>query len=138
MANGTIAFDTLQTSGQITGTAKSLDTDYVVSAIPKVVGGYNQESSEKLGIGADGSSRYSLNISSYTDSATSIVTGTFTNAFGDLEYITVGTSRGDDCQLNVETGTSGNNTTSKRDTRVFIGGSESDRVHYFTHIGDLA
>ena len=30
MANGTIAFDTLSTSGQITGTAKSLDTDYVV------------------------------------------------------------------------------------------------------------
>ncbi len=28
MANGTIAFDTLQTSGQITGTAKSVDTDY--------------------------------------------------------------------------------------------------------------
>ena len=28
MANGTIAFDTLSTSGQITGTAKSLDTDY--------------------------------------------------------------------------------------------------------------
>ena len=30
MANGTIAFDTLSTSGQITGTAKS-DTDYVVN-----------------------------------------------------------------------------------------------------------
>ena len=29
MANGTIAFDTLSTSGQISGTAKSLDTDYL-------------------------------------------------------------------------------------------------------------
>ena len=29
MANGTIAFDTLSTSGQITGTAKSVDTDYL-------------------------------------------------------------------------------------------------------------
>ena len=37
MANGTIAFDTLSTSGQITGTAKSLDTDYFVSGIAKVV-----------------------------------------------------------------------------------------------------
>ena len=36
MANGTIAFDTLQTSGQITGTAKSVDTDYVVNGSAKV------------------------------------------------------------------------------------------------------
>ena len=35
MANGTIAFDTLSTSGQITGTAKSVDTDYVVSGSAK-------------------------------------------------------------------------------------------------------
>ena len=35
MANGTIAFDTLSTSGQITGTAKSLDTDYVVNGSSK-------------------------------------------------------------------------------------------------------
>ena len=31
MANGTIAFDTLQTSGQIIKTTKSVDTDYVVN-----------------------------------------------------------------------------------------------------------
>ena len=36
MANGTIAFDTLSTSGQITGTAKSVDTDYVVNGSAKV------------------------------------------------------------------------------------------------------
>ena len=35
MANGTIAFDTLSTSGQISGTAKSLDTDFVVSGSAK-------------------------------------------------------------------------------------------------------
>jgi hypothetical protein len=35
MANGTIAFDTLSTSGQISGTAKSLDTDYVVNGSSK-------------------------------------------------------------------------------------------------------
>ncbi len=33
MANGTIAFDTLSTSGQISGTAKSVDTDYLASGI---------------------------------------------------------------------------------------------------------
>jgi hypothetical protein len=35
MANGTIAFDTLSTSGQISGTAKSIDTDYVVNGSAK-------------------------------------------------------------------------------------------------------
>ena len=35
MANGTIAFDTLSTSGQIQGTAKSVDTDFIVSGSPK-------------------------------------------------------------------------------------------------------
>ena len=36
MANGTIAFDTLSTSGQISGTAKSVDTDYVVNGSAKL------------------------------------------------------------------------------------------------------
>ena len=35
MANGTIAFDTLSTSGQISGTAKSVDTDYLASGSAK-------------------------------------------------------------------------------------------------------
>lgn len=35
MANGTIAFDTLQTSGQITGTARSVDTDYLLNGSAK-------------------------------------------------------------------------------------------------------
>ena len=38
MANGTIAFDTLSTSGQITGTAKSVDTDYVVNGSAEELG----------------------------------------------------------------------------------------------------
>ena len=36
MANGTIAFDTLQTSGQISGTAKSVDADYLAYGSAKV------------------------------------------------------------------------------------------------------
>ena len=35
MANGTIAFDTLSTSGQISGTAESVDTDYIVKGSAK-------------------------------------------------------------------------------------------------------
>ena len=31
MTNGTIAFDTLSTSGQISGTAKSIDTDFLLN-----------------------------------------------------------------------------------------------------------
>ena len=35
MANGTIAFDTLSTSGQISGTARSVDTEYIVKGSAK-------------------------------------------------------------------------------------------------------
>jgi hypothetical protein len=118
--------------------AGNITTTNVQQGLPKVVGGYNQESSELLGITADGSTRFGLNVSSYNDAATSIVTTTFTNPFSDLEYITVGTSRGDRRTLNVETGTSGNNTTSKRDTRCYNNSGEADSVHYFTHFGELA
>jgi len=58
MANGTIAFDTLSTSGQITGTAKSVDTDYLASGI-KVWINYQQAAAFTI--------HESLNISSVTD-----------------------------------------------------------------------
>ena len=61
MANGTIAFDTLQTSGQITGTAKSLDTDYVVNGSAKVLG---QKNTAGTSIDA------TLNVSSLDDDGT--------------------------------------------------------------------
>ena len=41
MANGTIAFDTLSTSGQISGTAKSVDTDYLAYGSAKVWYGFD-------------------------------------------------------------------------------------------------
>jgi len=64
MANGTIAFDTLQTSGQITGTAKSVDTDYVVNGSAKTVLTYEGD--------GDMTIFNSLNVSSVTDHATGI------------------------------------------------------------------
>ena len=78
MANGTIAFDTLQTSGQITGTAKSVDTDYVVNGSAKAWS--NHDMSGKT-------ARVSLNIASYTDNATGDHSLTLTNAFGSANYV---------------------------------------------------
>jgi len=80
MANGTVAFDTLQTSGQITGTAKSLDTDYVVNG------------SAKARINFDGTSsgttiRDSFNISSSTDNAAGVYTITLSNAMSSTNTI---------------------------------------------------
>ena len=73
MANGTIAFDTLSTSGQISGTAKSLDTDYVVSGVPKVwinLNGTTFGIRESLGISSaddDAAGDYGINFSSNFD-----------------------------------------------------------------------
>ena len=58
MANGTIAFDTLSTSGQISGTAKSVDTDYLASGV-KVWCNHEQAASYII--------HDSLNVSSVTD-----------------------------------------------------------------------
>jgi len=78
MANGTIAFDTLSTSGQITGTAKSLDTDYVVNG------------SAKCWWQVDGTGtpafHGSFNCSSLADTATGKPTITLTNAMADTNF----------------------------------------------------
>jgi hypothetical protein len=72
MANGTIAFDTLQTSGQITGTAKSVDTDYVVNGSGKVFSSLAHESGTPT-------AKETLNVASYTDNGTGNVTVNYTN-----------------------------------------------------------
>ena len=78
MANGTIAFDTLSTSGQITGTAKSLDTDYVVNGV------------NKIWVDLDGTGTIaiddSLNCTSATDNNTGNYTVTFTNSMNSATY----------------------------------------------------
>ena len=61
MANGTIAFDTLSTSGQISGTAVSVDADYLAYGSAKVWANY---------LTNDGTSiTDSFNVGSLTDSA---------------------------------------------------------------------
>ena len=81
MANGTIAFDTLSTSGQISGTAKSLDTDYDVNGSLKAWGNLNGSS---FGL------RDSFNFASATDNGTGTYTVTYTSAMGNTNYSTSG------------------------------------------------
>jgi len=77
MANGTIAFDTLQTSGQITGTAKSVDTDYVVNGSAKAWNNTNN---------AGTIINESFAISSLTDTATGRQTHNVTSNFNTTTY----------------------------------------------------
>jgi hypothetical protein len=78
MANGTIAFDTLSTSGQISGTAKSVDTDYVVSGSAKAWCHY-------IGSGTP-SLNDSLNIASSVDNGTGNYTFSFSNSMSNVYY----------------------------------------------------
>jgi len=96
MANGTIAFDTLQTSGQISGTAKSVDTDYVLNGSTK----------HWVKFGADAVADDSFNNSNITDIDTGRFTVTRTNGMSNTSYVaqvtgdwTVGT----DSSVNVHT-----------------------------------
>ena len=77
MANGTIAFDTLQTSGQITGTAKSVNTDYVVNGSAKAWITADQ---------SDNSTSDSFNVTSFADNATGQITLTLSNNMGNTGY----------------------------------------------------
>ena len=79
MANGTIAFDTLQTSGQITGTAKSLDTDYVVNGSAKAWVHGNMTGTAAIDD--------SFNCGSLTDSGTGQMVVAYTNDMANANYI---------------------------------------------------
>ena len=122
MANGTIAFDTLSTSGQITSVAKSLDTDYILSGVPKATLHLNSMTtppteSESLNISSvddDGPGDFGLHFSNNFNTANYIMThatndggastaqfstdityGTNTTATTDIEnhYVTAGDNR---------------------------------------------
>ena len=119
MANGTIAFDTLQTSGQITGTAKSVDTDYVVNGSAKAWLAYADNSDTTKG---------SFNISTITDSSTTgVSTINITNAMSDAFYAV--TSQGGNSIIYEASNTSGSGSSggfSGRTSSAFIIGSIND------------
>ena len=105
MANGTIAFDTLQTSGQITGTAKSLDTDYVVNGSAKSWVNFDGEGTI--------ATRASLNVASLTDNGTGNYEYNLTNNMSSANYARL-VSAGDSGTRRVaDTGAATSNTTSK-------------------------
>ena len=83
MANGTIAFDTLSTSGQISGTAKSVDTDYLAYGSAKSWFNLNA---------ATPALRDSFNIGSITDEATGRYEGNFTTAMSNGNYAVYGSA----------------------------------------------
>ena len=84
MANGTIAFDTLQTSGQIESraTGLSIDTDYLVHGSNKAWTNiqYNSSAPEILD---------SLNASSVADTTTGEYTVTLSNNMANSNYVCV-------------------------------------------------
>ena len=77
MANGTIAFDTLSTSGQISGTAKSVDTDYLASGSAKAWANYKGTSTNSI--------RNSFNTTSVTDNGAGDYTQNITNSFSSAD-----------------------------------------------------
>jgi hypothetical protein len=132
MANGTIAFDTLQTSGQITGTAKSVDTDYVVSGAAKQWVNFDGEESSL-------SSRNSLNVSSLTDEGTGIYTITFSSAFSAADYsVTAGNDK-QASRIGAQNSGANFTTTAFDITTELSGGTDADADKVMTHtMGDLA
>ena len=105
MANGTIAFDTLSTSGQITGTAKSVDTDYVVSGSAKTWVNFNGEGTV--------ATRASLNVASLTDFEAGNYAYNLTNNMSSANYARL-VSAGDSGNRRVaDTAAAASNTTSK-------------------------
>ena len=94
MANGTIAFDTLSTSGQIGSTlnksiktAHSCDTDYIVSGAVKMYAHITQGTPIV---------NNSLNSSSHTDSGTGISDIAFINNMFDQFFTTTSGGRNTD------------------------------------------
>jgi len=79
MANGTIAFDTFTTSGQITGTAKSEDTDYVVNGSAKSWVHYDGDASSPTILD-------SFNTASISDTAAGRHSINLTNAHSSANY----------------------------------------------------
>tara|TARA_Y100000114_G_scaffold139999_1_gene144501 strand:- start:308 stop:694 length:387 start_codon:yes stop_codon:yes gene_type:complete len=89
MAFGTLAFDTLSVSGVITGTAKSVDADYLATGSAKAFHGFGDQASGAL----NGNSK-TLNISSYEDTGTGRSRLNMTNAMSvALGYMVVGSTQ---------------------------------------------
>ena len=83
MANGTIAFDTLSTSGQITGTAKSVDTDYLAYGSAKAWFHIVNGAASTIALG---DSFNAANSSGITDGGTGIYNFNFGSNMANANY----------------------------------------------------
>jgi hypothetical protein len=132
MANGTIAFDTLQTSGQITGTAKSVDTDYVVNGSAKAW--VNFQGTDTFGIND------SFNVTSCDDNGTGDYDINITSAFSNASFSSTSSCTGDSSNDNRGVCTN-NSSTSEVYINAFIctsGAVADEEMIHFTGHGDLA
>ena len=131
MANGTIAFDTLSTSGQISGTAKSLDTDYLASGSAKV---WAQAT-------GDGTSfNGSFNTSSLTDTGTGVIITNYNNNMSnDDASLTIGHQFTSAAGTGAYFANAGTRATSSHRQEHFQNGSNADSSMYNSTVhGDLA
>ena len=88
MANGTIAFDTLSTSGQIDGVARSIDTDYLLMGTNKAWSNIRYDSSAPNFTNGD-----SFNASSVADTAVGELTVTLSNNMANGVYACVASTQ---------------------------------------------
>ena len=124
MANGTIAFDTLSTSGQISGAAVSVDTDYLAYG------------SAKMWAGMDLSITVldSFNVSSVRDDAAGRTTFFINNDMANAGYSLTGMEG----QGEANTCMSQSPTTSSFQFNVYSGSAYVDRDFGVNVTGDLA
>lgn len=135
MANGTIAFDTLSTSGQITGTAKSLDTDYVVNGSAKAWINFD-------GTASGAAARGSFNLASMTDTSTGVYVCNLTNAFANTNdcaatsSASASTSGSDN--RNISTTITSASAIDSRVSNAASGAVLDTSINYVSAFGDLA
>ena len=133
MANGTIAFDTLSTSGQIDGTARSIDTDYLLNGSAKCWINYDATASSDY-------TRDSFNVASTTYQATGAHDIAFSNNMGNINYAGMTNGHRDDNQSISILQDSNNTTTGFRfKLNAFSSGTNTDSDSTFGAIfGELA
>jgi hypothetical protein len=136
MAFGTLAFDTLSVSGAITGTAKSVNADFLATGSAKAFMNFN-------GTGT-AASRKTLNSSSITDNGTGQFRVTIVSAMQDADFVLLGSCIGDGATSN-RTGalaaSRGSNTTTIMDVNTSTANDDAQADWTHTSIaafGDLA
>ena len=133
MANGTIAFDTLSTSGQITSEPISIDTDYIAHGTSKSWIHFNGSGTVAI--------QESLNISSLTDVNTGEYKTIFTNNKDSTLFCADSSTRGDGSNNNNRTAACKIAATSEVEFSSFAcsgGGAEDLAQNYGHTMGTLA